>query len=804
MNARPCSPHRSVALGVMLAAGAWLPPAALAQVQPYAPSEVAKVKAFLAQDSMVPNQTNAEVLGADITNPDTWSCVGWTQWRPGADPPELMEYRHAAQIEINASCAGAVDFSGFEYLEACTIDNYQGTVGQRGEYGGINITGNPSLRSIYLRYIDADAITIGGNPELTNLQLELSVTYSLNLSAPTLELLRASTLGTTPPTLDGFPALKTLDIGGMDNIPSLNPGVCPDLEFFLARGMPGLRSIRFGGMKKLLSVVVSSNPDLPSLDVRGFPELASVYCEGNTSLTSLAIGNNPKLHYVQVTGNPHLPSLNLGGLPGLSDVRCYGNAAMTSLSVRGDPALGFVDCHDNALTTLDITGATALKTLVADGNQLTRFDGGSAQFEYLALNFNPFQEITANVAESPVHALVYAAGGTIGLFAAPDPDEPDKTYLSFSDEGWPDPRNTKLSHVQGTGLPDGAEWDERIELSGAVDATFYFGAGVILKDYFENIEDNPYGEWFGHDHVLWDPLPVVGDPIGPVSPPPRAGYVLAGWFTDEELTQEWDLEHDILMGEMTLYPWWLREGVPITTSVERLSPADQYTTEDCVTFHVTFSEYVSGIDAGDFVVTATGTAAGTVVAVSAGSGLSVDVEVCQITGSGTLGLKVKDSGTGIIDVEGNTLVGGHSSGQTYTVGAAGALGLYALDHGLDPATPAGGADGDPDHDGLANQLECVLGGDPTTRDPGVRPTGERIVGGPTPLLEFGYTCTDQAAAVFNVSVRYSPDLSQWTTAVNGQGGVTITTLPCAGGQMVTVRIPVPGAKMFAFLQVEPQ
>lgn len=809
MNPHPSAPNRPLALGAMLAAGAWLvagalPPAAQAQTQPYAPSEVAKLRAFLAQASMVAGQTNAAVAGADIADPATWSFVGWSQWRPGSDPPELLDYRHVVQIEFKDSCAGAADFSNFEFLENCTIDNYQGTLGQQGDYSNINISGNPRLLSLYLRYLDADAIVIGGNPVLQNVQIVQSSTCSLSLSAPALELLRANTLGGTPPTLGGFPLLKTLDIGGMDNIPTLDLGACPDLEYVLLRGMGGLRSIQFGGLDKLLSVTVSHNPDLPALEVRGFPELASVYCEGNTSLTSLAIGTNPNLQYVQVTDNSHLPGLNLGNLPGLSAVRCYGNTAMTQLAVRGDSVLGFVDCHDNALTALDITGASALKTLVASGNQLTRFDGGAAQFDYLALNFNPFQEITANIAGSPVHALAYAAGGTIGLLAVPDLEAPDKTLISFDDDGLPEPRNTRLSYVQGTGLPGGAQWDEQFELSGAVDATFYFGAVVILKDYFENVEDNPYGEWFGHDQPLWDPLPVVGDPIGPVTPPPRDGYVLVGWYTDEGLTQEWELEHDILMGEMTLYPWWLPEGMPITTSVERLAPADEYTTESCVTFRVVFSEYVSGIDAGDFLVTATGTAAGTVVSVSAGNGMSVDVVVCGITGSGTLGLEVKAAGTGIIDGDGNTLIGGHASGDTYTVGAAGALGAYALDHGLDPGSPAGAATADPDGDGVENQLECVLGGDPAAPDHGVRPTCERITGGPTPMLEFGYTCTDQAAAVFDVSVLYSTNLSQWTTAIAGEAGVTITTAPTAQGQMVTVRIPAPGAQMFAHLRVEPR
>ncbi|HEX6623760.1 MAG TPA: HYR domain-containing protein, partial [Pyrinomonadaceae bacterium] len=97
------------------------------------------------------------------------------------------------------------------------------------------------------------------------------------------------------------------------------------------------------------------------------------------------------------------------------------------------------------------------------------------------------------------------------------------------------------------------------------------------------------------------------------------------------------------------------------------NPATASTNASVVTFRVTFSEQVSGVDTGDFALTTTGTAAGFVATVSANSGTVIDVTVGSITGTGTLRLDLKGSGTGITDAEGNNIFGGFFNGQSYNV-----------------------------------------------------------------------------------------------------------------------------------------
>lgn len=85
-----------------------------------------------------------------------------------------------------------------------------------------------------------------------------------------------------------------------------------------------------------------------------------------------------------------------------------------------------------------------------------------------------------------------------------------------------------------------------------------------------------------------------------------------------------------------------------------------------VSFTVTFSEDVSGVDASDFTLAQTGTAAGTIGAVTRGAGSTWTVQVDNLSGVGSLGLNLNPSGTGIVDAAGNALSGG-LTGEAYSI-----------------------------------------------------------------------------------------------------------------------------------------
>ncbi|MDN4163330.1 beta strand repeat-containing protein [Nocardioides abyssi] len=106
---------------------------------------------------------------------------------------------------------------------------------------------------------------------------------------------------------------------------------------------------------------------------------------------------------------------------------------------------------------------------------------------------------------------------------------------------------------------------------------------------------------------------------------------------------------------------------PRLSSITRTSPNP--TNAASVSYLATFDTAVTGVDAGDFTLIATGTAAGTVAGVVPLSPSSYAVTVTGVTGDGTLRLDLR-SGTGIISTDGVTLAGdgtGYTGGPAYTV-----------------------------------------------------------------------------------------------------------------------------------------
>jgi hypothetical protein len=82
-------------------------------------------------------------------------------------------------------------------------------------------------------------------------------------------------------------------------------------------------------------------------------------------------------------------------------------------------------------------------------------------------------------------------------------------------------------------------------------------------------------------------------------------------------------------------------------------------------FTVNFSESVTGVDSSDFTAVTGGTA-DTGITVTPVSGSVYTVTVDGVTGTGTLGLNLNASGTGIADLAGNAISGGFT-GSTYTI-----------------------------------------------------------------------------------------------------------------------------------------
>lgn len=129
-----------------------------------------------------------------------------------------------------------------------------------------------------------------------------------------------------------------------------------------------------------------------------------------------------------------------------------------------------------------------------------------------------------------------------------------------------------------------------------------------------------------------------------------------------------------------------------------------------------------------------------------------------------------------------------------------AYGVWAAGYGLNP-TGNGARLADADGDGLTNSIEYVLGSSPVSGTADHLPAATRAGGN---LVVVYRRKTAASAEGFVDQVEYSDLLTtgSWVTAVNGTGGVTISSVAVdAGTEEVTTSIPTTGGRKFARLKI---
>jgi len=652
---------------------------------PYNAAEVLKIKAFLEKQSMVEGKTNADLLGiTDLNEPGTWKGVSWTDKHPDSPilQPIPLESKHVQFIQWSESLGSSLEIGGFPYLQLLALDHYNSSVGNRSQYADISIHDNPRLESFGIKYASVGVIKITQNPKLNFVNLDLVDTRELVLESPALTTLYSSTMGSGSLNFATFPLLQKLELSDCNNVTTLDLSSCPNIDMLIASGMKKMEAIKFGS-KHDLNTIISGNPVLTSLDFRGF-HLKSVNCNGNALLVDFLIDRNSPLTKAEINRNKALTKLDLSNQPYLAELYCEENSSLKELLLKGNTNLGYIYCNNCALTSLDVSGLTSLKILEVSGNQLTGFSASGVQFTKLALLNNKLKKIFANVAGFNINVKSYKEYGYVSFNTSKDIENlfDQNTYFYINYDGLKDPDpHTYFREIAGTGLPEGKNaWKSSFPLKSDIDATLYFDCYVHFVSWFESAKGDPYDE----KAVLSQKL-LAGFPIGPTPPdsaskfpadcppPIKKGHVLQGWYTDMALTQPWNLLKDTLTPGLVLFPYWIPESYPTVVSVKRKTPTIENTETDHVTYLVTFSKTVSGIDISDFKLTSEGTVTGKIALVSAANGNTISVEVNSISGTGTLRLDVKNSETGIVDAESNPLAGGFTGGEMYSFGTATAI-----------------------------------------------------------------------------------------------------------------------------------
>jgi gliding motility-associated-like protein len=105
-------------------------------------------------------------------------------------------------------------------------------------------------------------------------------------------------------------------------------------------------------------------------------------------------------------------------------------------------------------------------------------------------------------------------------------------------------------------------------------------------------------------------------------------------------------------------------GPPEVSSINRISGAT--TNATTLTYTVTFDKSVTGVDVSDFTLTASGASSASISSIS-GSAAVYTVSLSAVSGDGTIRLDLKNSGTGIQDIDGRAIISGFTAGQVYTI-----------------------------------------------------------------------------------------------------------------------------------------
>lgn len=212
---------------------------------------------------------------------------------------------------------------------------------------------------------------------------------------------------------------------------------------------------------------------------------------------------------------------------------------------------------------------------------------------------------------------------------------------------------------------------------------------------------------------------------------------------------------------------------PIVTSMTRGHGSPNNRT--IVLFSIFFSEEVTGVDVSDFDVVGL---SGTVSGVSSPlPDNRYNISVSNISGSGTLGLNLKASGTGITDLAGNAIDGGYI-GPDYTIDqtapAAPVLVIPANGSTVNSQRPLISGTAEPN-----SRINIIIDGTTLTDATVANPLGNWSYTPPTNLTQAAHTVSVQAAdLVGNLSPQ--GNVNNFTVALVPTIVVNPATIPGAG------------------------
>lgn len=289
----------------------------------------------------------------------------------------IENFTYLGKLKCSSNSITSLDLSGNTYLtELRCYSN-----------GMTSLNVNNCTRLTYLDCAPNNLTSLN----LSNLsKLESLYCYSNRLSSLSLPSSSSSALQTiycysnafTSLSITGFPNLTYLDAS---NNTSLTTFYCNGNKLSTLRvtGCSALKDLRCYGSNNTFSTLdLTGSTGLTYLDCGPCPNLSSITnlssCTGlktlicyNTALTSLDVANLNNLESLNCYNNPNLYNIsNLSSCTNLTSLDCH-SCNLSSLAVSNLNKLTALACNNNKLTSLNVQGCTALKSLWCYQNQIT-------------------------------------------------------------------------------------------------------------------------------------------------------------------------------------------------------------------------------------------------------------------------------------------------------------------------------------------------------------------------------------------------------------------------------------------------
>ena len=335
--------------------------------------EIAKLSAFLRQESAIPGVRNYEILGLTSMENIDWGSVKGLSFNSLTYYLEFMRWQ-----ELNLS--GHLDLTDFKGLRYVYL--------QFNDIKSISVMNCPILYWLDLYTNDLQKIDVSTNPALYHLRLGYNNIPTLDLSNnPYLNFLCCTNNQLETLDVSNKTGLHTLYCVG-NNLHTLHVDNCTGLETFLC-DFNQLETLNVINMTNLKIFACSGN-GMKDLQLINCVSLEDISCNNN-ELSELDFSNYEYLSAINCSKN-NITSINLKGCTSLTSLLCEYNM-ISSLDITDSPLLSTLLCRNNYLTFL---------TLPLPSQQLTNYTYSPQAYveldcEYNNVNFTDIYRINDNI-----------------------------------------------------------------------------------------------------------------------------------------------------------------------------------------------------------------------------------------------------------------------------------------------------------------------------------------------------------------------------------------------------------------------